>query len=674
MRVCWERGGLRSNHSLRGDAMKKWSLVAVISMIVFAPCCGKDEAVDWDTFAQSVPSFLYVLTGSSGTFVKDDGDTETYTLKINAVSPDIIYFSDRPDRIAGDQSLLYFISSWDAYTFNLDPPNAAIVLHEESAEEDVIIVEITEAPLYDPFDETLTCKTRILKDTHTGALAAYADAADTAIPENFESISLFIDSCQIITFDPRDAISFDRDSRKTVGYITYLKVNGQVFENDLQVTLPADNGTDTAGVAGILRAVSWLDNSTDTLRFNFIVSSENRRLAAGQGLSSDRPVDVAYAFDIYSFDNASGEYIKISHSNEAGYGTAHAAPAELIKTSDLADADLFIISLAFQSSSQAGGFVDTLPWDVFPPALIAQSADSVAMPGSGSDISEEDRLAAAIAWQYSFVFRYSFNPYKPRTMHIILTGNCDVSSEEVARFSITLTPDGEQSNGMTCTITKESGGFDLSQVDFIPLHDNNTDIEYQVVSTDADTRVIQFQQQGAGQLKYYRVQIAPINALAASSLCAGLQIESFPDVIFSSPVVPLIVRSEEIQIEKLSNPSGKARTLYEHLKLLFDLLSGAHAGCAANIHVAYTYPLDANPYSTLWATLPVLLSTGVTVDNTDYITAQYTESIKHWYTTNQPAGGGIFIIKIEVLDANNSPFLKLENLSLNTAQISDLGQ
>ncbi len=84
------------------------------------------------------PSYLFVISGTSGSL---DGDT----LTLNGV-PNVIYFSDRPNRIAGQMSLSHFVEMWDkgVDSFKADPPNATLsVLTKEGANN--VVVEVMSA-------------------------------------------------------------------------------------------------------------------------------------------------------------------------------------------------------------------------------------------------------------------------------------------------------------------------------------------------------------------------------------------------------------------------------------------------------------------------------------------------------------------------------------------------
>ena len=82
------------------------------------------------------PGYLFVLSATSGSLKGD-------TLTLNGV-PNVIYFSDRPHRIAGHLSLEKFVESWNkgSDSFKADPPNATLsVLKKDGANN--IVVELT---------------------------------------------------------------------------------------------------------------------------------------------------------------------------------------------------------------------------------------------------------------------------------------------------------------------------------------------------------------------------------------------------------------------------------------------------------------------------------------------------------------------------------------------------
>lgn len=115
------------------------------------------------------PQFLFVVSAKSGAF--EDG---TLTLKD---VPLVIYFSDRPDRIAGHTSLKKFVEDWHkgADSIKADPPNATLSIFNKDGSKDAV-VELSEVRLN---EDLLTCKVRALEGN---------------IPKSFGPSSLFIDA------------------------------------------------------------------------------------------------------------------------------------------------------------------------------------------------------------------------------------------------------------------------------------------------------------------------------------------------------------------------------------------------------------------------------------------------------------------------------------------------
>ena len=143
-------------------------------------------------WAAANPNYLYTLTASEGTLVSNNDDAEDYTLTLGGLIGNVISFTDRPDRIADHESMAEFVNDWDQRGFADDPPNAALVLHEEGESQDVLVVELRD-PVYDANADTLVFAITILTDEQTGALAEYSEKADAALPVAFDTCSLLID-------------------------------------------------------------------------------------------------------------------------------------------------------------------------------------------------------------------------------------------------------------------------------------------------------------------------------------------------------------------------------------------------------------------------------------------------------------------------------------------------
>ncbi len=79
------------------------------------------------------PGYLFVISGTSGSLKGD-------TLTLKGV-PNVLYFSNRPVRVAGHLSLEKFVEPWNkgVYSYKADPPNATLsVLKKDGAKNTVV--------------------------------------------------------------------------------------------------------------------------------------------------------------------------------------------------------------------------------------------------------------------------------------------------------------------------------------------------------------------------------------------------------------------------------------------------------------------------------------------------------------------------------------------------------
>lgn len=81
--------------------------------------------------------FLFVQTADSMAF-----DADTSTLTLAGVSPVTLFFSDRPERIAGNMSTTKFIPFWSEGkdSFLSDPPNADLSIMENGTLRQTVVV------------------------------------------------------------------------------------------------------------------------------------------------------------------------------------------------------------------------------------------------------------------------------------------------------------------------------------------------------------------------------------------------------------------------------------------------------------------------------------------------------------------------------------------------------
>jgi hypothetical protein len=161
----------------------------VLAMLLFLAVSLNAAAQDESTANESGKevSFMFVQEAANGTFIKNaDGN---YTLTLLNVVPYTLYFSDRPEQIAGFAPMERFIAG-----FCWRSPNAALSLVDADEEEDTVILTITK-PLYDNETGTLTYTAKILEDLVEDRFSYHISRADAGIPEKFGRAALFIDDC-----------------------------------------------------------------------------------------------------------------------------------------------------------------------------------------------------------------------------------------------------------------------------------------------------------------------------------------------------------------------------------------------------------------------------------------------------------------------------------------------
>jgi len=130
------------------------------------------------------PQFLAILHAQSGSI--SEINSTSYALKLNELTDKTILFSDRPNRIVATQSIQDFIGNWTSGddSFQVDPPNAALVLTEDQ-EVDVFEIELFN-PQYDNNEKTIRYDFSILGNA----------TSSHDLPDNMGKSVLIIDSSE----------------------------------------------------------------------------------------------------------------------------------------------------------------------------------------------------------------------------------------------------------------------------------------------------------------------------------------------------------------------------------------------------------------------------------------------------------------------------------------------
>ena len=91
-------------------------LKAAVLLLLLLGFTGREDSSAQDSEQEKSVSLLFVVTGSSGSLTGDE-------LTLRDVSS-VIFFSDRPERLAGQLSIEEFLDMWELSDFSTVPPNA----------------------------------------------------------------------------------------------------------------------------------------------------------------------------------------------------------------------------------------------------------------------------------------------------------------------------------------------------------------------------------------------------------------------------------------------------------------------------------------------------------------------------------------------------------------------
>src|SRR3990167_7216014 len=121
--------------------IKSKIIMIIFSMIMgtitfHTNCFAADEPVTTQTKPKVLNKFLqFILKAKSGAVVKND---QAYYLKLQGVEGSVIYFTNRPRRIANTMTTGFFLKRWTKpppHAFTSDPPNAAVIYLNKKAKQ-----------------------------------------------------------------------------------------------------------------------------------------------------------------------------------------------------------------------------------------------------------------------------------------------------------------------------------------------------------------------------------------------------------------------------------------------------------------------------------------------------------------------------------------------------------
>jgi hypothetical protein len=142
-------------------------------------------------------TLLFVTSADSGTVAPVAGSPSTYSLTLQGLDRNVVWFTDHPARRAGTVPSGAFVQDWSGYGFAADPPNAALVLDAAHPGQDTAVGALS-SPTFDPGTDTLRADFTVFTGQKlsqvTGDLADKARRATGAtLPASFGGATLFID-------------------------------------------------------------------------------------------------------------------------------------------------------------------------------------------------------------------------------------------------------------------------------------------------------------------------------------------------------------------------------------------------------------------------------------------------------------------------------------------------
>lgn len=163
--------------------------------------------------------FLFVQLAEAGSWAPSPDETGVYLLTLTGTSSQTIFFSDRPQRIVGTVPTQRLFETLGFTPENA--PNAAVVVHDETGERDVLVVELFDPAIQQSFgDDASTAviyRARVLEAFAGDNLETWQiEQDDDQLDHTFSDISLFIDDCADLNWC--NGLDYTRDNHtRTMG-------------------------------------------------------------------------------------------------------------------------------------------------------------------------------------------------------------------------------------------------------------------------------------------------------------------------------------------------------------------------------------------------------------------------------------------------------------------------
>ena len=137
--------------------------------------------------------YLFALGAGSGAYRPLPDAPGRFVVTLAAPDANILWFSDRPQRLSGHRPLGTFLDWWNRFGFAANPPNAVLSVPGASPGQDTLVFTLDRPAL--SADGSLTFTGVILKDDapRSAATQAHAAQADADLPATFGRAILFVD-------------------------------------------------------------------------------------------------------------------------------------------------------------------------------------------------------------------------------------------------------------------------------------------------------------------------------------------------------------------------------------------------------------------------------------------------------------------------------------------------
>ncbi len=153
---------------------------------------GDDAVGDPVAAVDDAPSWLFSHTSGGGSLTPN-GDG-TYALALDGIDPNVMAFTDRPDRQTAILSAQELVDAWPSM-FADSAPNAVLVEHDPAGDTDSLVVVLTDPELD---GSTMTYTAAVIDDEdHPAGVEGIVGAPHVEPPAEFADVSLFIDDVDL---------------------------------------------------------------------------------------------------------------------------------------------------------------------------------------------------------------------------------------------------------------------------------------------------------------------------------------------------------------------------------------------------------------------------------------------------------------------------------------------